>query len=119
MARDSEPDELGPFQFAVFLLSLALLVGLAADWFFSLPREVERLIFFVDTTICGVLFTDFLVRWKAARWRPSFMKWGWIDLLASVPAVDVLRFGRVLRIVRVIRMIVAIRSLRRFVEILW
>lgn len=113
------PEELGPFQFAVLVLSLALLVGLAAEWLLPVPPEVERLVFFIDTAVCGVLFIDFAVRFRAAPSKLAFMKWGWIDLLASIPAIDVLRFGRLLRVVRVIRMIVAIRSLRRFIELLW
>jgi voltage-gated potassium channel len=40
------------------------------------------------------------------------MKWGWIDLLSSIPVVDPLRWGRLVRVVRVIRLIRAFRSMR-------
>ena len=40
------------------------------------------------------------------------MKWGWIDLLASIPMVDPLRWGRLARIVRIIRFLRAIKSFR-------
>jgi voltage-gated potassium channel len=30
--------------------------------------------------------------------------WGWLDLAASIPAVDALRIGRVGRIVRILRL---------------
>lgn len=119
MAGDPPPQEYGPFQFAVLVLSLVLLVGLAAEWLLPVPRELSRLVFFIDTAVCGVLFIDFVVRFRAASSKLAFMKWGWIDLLASVPAIEVLRFGRVLRIVRIVRMVVAIGTLRRFLQMLW
>ncbi len=38
------------------------------------------------------------------------MKWGWIDLLSSIPMVDALRYGRIVRVVRVLRILRAVRS---------
>ncbi len=46
------------------------------------------------------------------------VRWGWLDLLSSIPAVDVLRWGRaarILRIVRVIRGVKATKLLSEFV----
>jgi voltage-gated potassium channel len=119
MGRRPPPEELGPFQFAVLVLSLALLLGLAAEWLLPVPEEVSRLVFYIDTAVCVVLFIDFSVRFRRADSKLAFMKWGWLDLLASVPAVDALRFGRLFRIVRVLRMVVAIRSLKRLLELVW
>lgn len=44
------------------------------------------------------------------------MKWGWIDLLASIPAVDALRWGRAFRLVRLLRVLRAIRATHRLME---
>lgn len=119
MNDQASPEEFGPFQFAVLVLSLVLLLGLTAELLLPVPREIQRLVFIIDTVVCLVLFIDFAVRLRAAPSKLRFMKWGWIDLLASIPAVEVLRYGRIFRIVRIVRMIVAIRSLNRFLRILW
>lgn len=119
MHRQPPPEELGPFQFAVLVLSLALLVGLLAEWLLPVPTEVQRLVFFIDTAICGVLFIDVAIRFHAAPSKLAFLKWGWLDLLACIPAVDALRFARLFRVIRVLRLIIAIHSLRRFIELLW
>ena len=113
------PDELGPFQFGILVLSLALLVGLAAEVLLDLDAELARLIFMIDTAVCVLLLIDFAIRFKAAPSKLVFMKWGWIDLLASIPAIDFFRFGRILRIVRVLRILIAVRSLHRLMTILW
>lgn len=44
------------------------------------------------------------------------MKWGWIDLLSSIPMVDFLRAGRLLRLIRLLRVIRAFRSTRQLLN---
>jgi voltage-gated potassium channel len=38
------------------------------------------------------------------------MKLGWIDLLSSIPAVDITRAGRIFRVIRIIRILRAFKS---------
>jgi voltage-gated potassium channel len=40
------------------------------------------------------------------------MRWGWIDLISSIPAVDFLRWGRLVRVVRVVRIVRVLRAFR-------
>ncbi|MCF3649267.1 potassium channel family protein [Synoicihabitans lomoniglobus] len=111
-----DPEDLGPFQFGVLVLSLVLLAGLGAELAFQVPEEIQRLVFYIDTTICGLLFIDFAIRFAKADSKWRFMKWGWFDLLAAVPAIEAFR---ILRVVRVVRLLIAIRSVRRLYKILW
>jgi len=110
------PEELGPFEFGVVVLSLVLLLGLSAELAFDVPAEIQKLIFYIDTAVCGLLFLDFCIRFGHAKSKLKFMKLGWLDLLACVPAVEALRW---LRIVRVVRFLYAIRSAKRLFHILW
>ncbi len=110
-----EPEDLNPFQFGILVLSIALLVGLAAEFVFRVPREVGRLIFFIDTTICFLLFTDWAYRFIEAKSKAQFMKWGWLDLLACIPAVDAFRW---LRVFRIVRLLLAVRTFTRFKRVL-
>jgi voltage-gated potassium channel len=111
--------ELGPFQLALFVLSALLLLGLAAEMLLPVPREISRLIFYIDFAICIILLIDFIVRFSAAESKLKFLKWGWIDLIASIPMVETLRWGRLFRIIRVIRLVVAFRSVRLFLGALF
>lgn len=116
---DATPnDELGPFQFALLVLSLLLLVLLAAEWALPVPPEVVRLIGYIDTAMCGLFLIDFLLRFRQAPSKLRFMRWGWLDLLASVPAIDSLRWARLFRIVRIGRMLVEAQSFHHLRELL-
>lgn len=118
MSQDA-PRELGPFQLALFVLSAMLLLGLAAEMLLPVPREITRLILYIDFAICIILLIDFIARFTAAESKLQFMKWGWIDLVASIPMVETLRWGRLFRIIRVIRLLVAFRSVRRYLGVLF
>jgi voltage-gated potassium channel len=113
------PEELGPFQFGILVLSIVLIIGLAAEIVLDVHPELKRLVFIIDTAVCGLLLIDFCIRFNEAKSKLQFMKWGWIDLIASIPAIDAFRYGRILRVVRVIRLLIAIRSFKRLLNILW
>ena len=44
------------------------------------------------------------------------MRWGWIDLVASIPMVDAFRIGRLFRFIRILRIIKAFKSLKEFMD---
>lgn len=112
-------EQLGPYQFGLLLLSVVLLLGLSLELVFQLHPEIQRLILYLDTAVCALLLVDFCVRFRNAESKWAFLKWGWIDLIASIPAIEIFRFGRILRVLRVLRLLFAYRSLRRLLHAFW
>lgn len=111
--------ELTPFQFVILVLSVFVLGAIAIELFVDLPPETVRVLTWIDNAVCAVFFVDFVIRFRAAKSKLAFMKWGWIDLLASVPAVEALRWARLFRVIRILRLLRAVRSLRALLEILF
>ncbi len=89
------------------VLSLFSLLALVAELVLPLSIEQAALLRDIDTAICLVFITDFLVHFIRAPSKAAYMKWGWIDLLSSLPAVTWLRWARVFRTIRILR---ALRS---------
>jgi len=110
-----EPEDLNPFQFGILVLSVALLAGIAAEVVLPVPAEVSRLVLFIDTTICALLFIDWIYRFAEAKSKAAFMKWGWIDLLACIPTIAAFRW---LRLFRIVRLLLAVRTFSRFKRVL-
>lgn len=102
--------DFGPFQFFTLVLSIYVLGALFAESVFKLPSDVTEILAITDNIICVVFLTDFFIRFKRADSKKQFMKWGWIDLLSSIPMLDMFRYGRIVRVVRVLRMLRAVRS---------
>ena len=90
------------------LYSLGILAFQAAG-----PRDpsTSTILNYADFLVCVIFFSDFVFSLVRAenRWR-YLRTWGWIDLLSSIPAVDVLRWGRAARVLRVFRVLRGLRA---------
>jgi voltage-gated potassium channel len=100
---------IGGFQIALLAFTVIVLSALVVDTAVILPKEVSNLIHMIDTFACAVFFGDLCYRFYHAKSRVGFMKWGWIDLLACIPNLEILRWGRLVRVLRVIRLLRGVR----------
>lgn len=104
---------------ALLAFTIVVLCALVADTILTLPKEVADMIHITDTFACAVFFVDFCIRFYHAESKLAFMKWGWIDLIACIPNLEVLRWGRLVRVLRVIRLLRGIRSVQKAVALIF
>lgn len=100
----------------ILVLSVYVLSALVVDSLFKLPEETSQLLQIFDLAICATFFVDFCIQFFKAENKLRFMRWGWIDLVASVPMVDALRIGRLVRLIRILRVVKAFKSLKEFTD---
>lgn len=110
MTKSDRPSAL---QAVTLILSVYVLLALIAQSTLKLSPETNALLDRIDTGICFVFLADFFVRLRQAESKLAFLKWGWIDLVSSVPMVGDLRAARVVRVFRVLR---AFRSFRHLMS---
>ncbi len=114
-AGNSE-DKIGVLNVLVIILSVYVLGALLIDTFFELSDETSNLLNYIDNSICIFFLIEFAYRFFNAENKLKFMRWGWIDLLASIPMIGPLRAGRILRLIRLLRVIRAFKSTQHFVN---
>ncbi len=96
-----------------FVLSILAILALAVEVILKPSPEIRAILGYADTVICALFFIDFLIQLTQAENRLKYMvRWGWLDLLSSVPAVEILRFGRLARILRIFRVLRSVKSAR-------
>jgi len=105
-------ERLGFVNLLVIVLSIYVLFALAISTFFDLPPEIHRLIDYIDDGICVFFLYEFYMRYKKAKNKLLFMRWGWIDLISSIPTFHALHSGRAVRLIRLLRILRAFRSIR-------
>jgi voltage-gated potassium channel len=115
MEPNNEQKRLGILDILVLILSVYVLGTLIVDTLFTLPKEISRVLGFLDNLICVFFIIEFFIRLTRAENKLKFMKWGWIDLLSSIPNIDFLRAGRALRLIRILRILRAFRSTKNIV----
>lgn len=108
----TKDERLGFLNLLVVVLSIYVLAALLIDTFFRLQPEVSRLLSLIDDLICIFFLYEFCIRFFRAENKLKFMKWGWIDLLSSIPTLEFFRPGRALRLFRLLRVLRAFRSVR-------
>jgi voltage-gated potassium channel len=118
-SQPGEGSQVGVFQMALLAFTILVLLALVADTVLILPKEVSGLIHIFDTFACAVFFVDFCVRFYQAESKLAFLKWGWIDFIACVPNLEVLRWGRLVRVLRVIRLLRGIRSVKKVLALVF
>ena len=93
-------DRASAFQLVLVFLSFFVIIALIIEALVPLAPATAALLQMIDTAICVVFLVDFGIRFARAESKWRFMRWGWIDLVASIPAVDAFRWGRMVRIIR-------------------
>lgn len=92
--------------FDAFILGAIVLVVSLTIFELLLPLSSETVatIITIDTIICLFLIADFFIRFFLATDRKWYFRRYWIDLLASIPFYEFLRFGRLFRLTRFARL---------------
>ncbi|WP_396175545.1 potassium channel family protein [Flavobacterium sp.] len=101
---------------AVLIFSITALICLVVDTLFPISAEVSKLLKYFDYLLCTFFFCEFLYQFVRATSKKEYLKWGWIDLLSSIPIIDTFRFARVIRIIRIIRIVRAFKSIKEFLN---
>lgn len=96
------------FMMALCVFSLAVLAFQA-----SRPTNPATVVIleYADFVACLIFMTDFLKSLFEAenKWH-YFRTWGWLDLLSSIPTVDIARWGRAARVFRIVRVLRGLRA---------
>lgn len=116
MTKKKVNEKLNFFNLLIIVLSIYVLIALMLDTFLKLPNEISRILIIIDDVICIFFLIDFAKRFYAAESKLDFMKWGWIDLVSSIPTLEYMRAGRTIRLIRLLRILRAFRSTKHLVH---
>ena len=113
-----EQQTLGVWQYFMLVLSIVALALLAVQIFAGASGKASEVLRAADNIICLAFFGDFV--WQLVRTRPrrAYLKWGWLDLVSSIPMFPVLRVARLARVARIIRVLRGARASKHMLGII-
>ncbi|MEI6858919.1 MAG: ion transporter [Shewanella sp.] len=100
-----------PFQLAMMVLSFLSVIIVLVLTFAQIDTETHRLLLIIDFSICMIFLSYFFFNLFKAEKKLLYLQHNWIDLIASIPAIEPLRLARLFQILRVIRLIRMTHSL--------
>jgi voltage-gated potassium channel len=107
------------YQLLMLVLCIYAIGVLATESLVKLEPRTHDVLDLADYAVCVIFFADFVVElWKAPDRKAYFFKWGWLDLLSSIPAVHVARWARAARLVRILRLLRALRAARLLASVI-
>lgn len=101
---------LGVWQYFMLLLSIASLGILAVQTFVAATGKTTEALRIADNITCLFFFGDFVWQLVHTHPRRAYLKWGWLDLVSSIPIFPVFRVARLARVVRIIRVLRGVRG---------
>ncbi|GAB4018928.1 potassium channel family protein [Spirosoma koreense] len=118
MSHPKKPalSKLSLHQIIMLVLSVYVVLALLVRELVPIDSQGYELLNQIDTGICLYFLYDFFLRLYRAPNKLAFLRWGWIDLLASIPAFDWFRLGQLVRVFRILRMVRSFRSIRDFLN---
>src|SRR5690349_18141696 len=96
------------FMLALCLYSLAILAFQA-----SRPTNPSTVVIleYADFVVCLIFIADFVLSLMRAQDKWRYLRtWGWLDLLSSIPTIDIVRWGRAARVLRIFRVLRGLRA---------
>lgn len=112
------PDRLTPWKLTILCLSVYVLLALFYETAFRPTERVRSILHTTDTLICFIFIADFFAGLVRAKSKREFLRWGWIDLISSIPALGAFRWGRAVQVVRILRLLRGIRSVKTLASFL-
>ncbi len=104
------------FDLVIIVLSAYVLIALLISTVCHLSRNMMDLLDMIDNFICIIFLIDFIHNFYTAQNKLAFMRWGWIDLISSIPTFTYLRYGRLFKLIRLLRILRAFRSTKIIVR---
>ena len=102
---------LNPWDWFVLVVAVVALLLVLLETFLHIPANLLSLLRDIDRLSCLIFLADIVVRWRREKWTAAFWRWGWIDLLASIPFDPAFRSLQAIRIYRFIRLIRVMKKL--------
>ncbi|GAA5125677.1 ion transporter [Alloalcanivorax gelatiniphagus] len=101
------------YQAFMLALSIYVLAALILEAFLVKDDAIADVLRYMDLVVCLFFLLDFFFNLITAPSKRAYLKWGWIDFVSSIPALDTLRWGRLSRVIRIVRFFRSLRSLRQ------
>jgi voltage-gated potassium channel len=105
----------GCWDFVILIFSIFSLPLVPLEMLHKENKDILIIVRSADIVLCSFFFADFLKQLIQAKGtRLSYMKYGWVDLLSSIPVIPGAQLGRIFRILRILKVL---RQISKFGEI--
>ncbi|MCG7498214.1 potassium channel family protein [Vibrio sp. Of7-15] len=105
MALYNNRTDLKPMGLMSLILSFISIIIITGLLFAPLSSASRQLLISIDTFICLLFLLQLFIDLMRSSNKVAYFKQHWIDILASIPIIEPLRYARIFHILRLLRLI--------------
>lgn len=102
MAKVHNGSDFKPMSLMSLLLSFISVGIIIYLLFFPVDKETRHTLLGIDTAICVLFLLQLTVDCCRSTNKLNYLKSHWLDIIASIPIIEILRFARIWHIVRML-----------------
>jgi len=107
----------GCWDFIILIFSIFSLSLIPLQMLHKGSEDILTIIDSADIVLCSFFFADFCKQFIQAKGaRLGYIKYGWIDLLSSIPIIPGAQLGRIFRILRILKVLRQVSKLGDITE---
>jgi len=113
----TEKKQFSGWDFVILIFSIFSLALLPIQMLYKGSEDILQIVDSADYVLCSFFFADFVKQFIQAKGaRLAYMKYGWIDLLSSIPIIPGAALGRIFRILRILKVLRQVSKLSDITE---
>ncbi|MFV0574040.1 MAG: ion transporter [Vibrio sp.] len=102
MPKNRYEADFSPMSLMSLLLSFVSLIIICFLFFSHLAPETRHTLKGIDTAICVLFLLQISIDFCRCKHRGQYLKMRWLDIVASIPTIEILRFARIWQIIRLV-----------------
>jgi voltage-gated potassium channel len=104
--KNRATESLTVYELFILAITLITMVLWLIFFLFSIDSQTRNITFVLDSALCLFFLADFFYcTYRAENRRHYFLRRGWLDLLGSIPMLQILRPFRLARAIQIIKKI--------------
>lgn len=100
------------WEIIILILSIYVFIELAIEVIYPFDQQTQTILDYIDLGICVIFLYDFFHFFFTSEDKWKYLKKRWIDFIASIPFIGVLRILRMARIFRAVRTLKVFKILK-------
>ncbi|MDG3089090.1 ion channel [Vibrio hannami] len=116
MKKHHIKNDIKPMSLMSLLLSFLSLFVISGILFLDPAPDIREILIDLDLIICSIFLLQWGIDLGRAQDKKIYLKDHWIDLVASIPLYEPLRYGRLIQILRVVRVIRSSKQILRQIQ---
>jgi len=94
------------------LLAVYSVIMISVGLLYPTNIELNKIFTFSDNIICVIFLSSFAYELYKSENKIYYIKHNWLDLITSIPAIGILRYGKIFKVIKIFRIVRSLKKIK-------